>query len=124
LGARPEVAGRRRHRVSGALGKGRHRGRTHGTRAVALGRGGIGVSRGSSPRAPLNAMTVTVGSLLRQAELRTISLTPGVGEDREITWAHVCELPEPWRWLGPGALVMSTGIGIPTTTDEQCDYIA
>ena len=69
-------------------------------------------------------MTVTVGSLLRQAELRTISLTPGVGEDREITWAHVCELPEPWRWLGPGALVMSTGIGIPTTTDEQCDYIA
>lgn len=69
-------------------------------------------------------MTFAVGDLLQQPALRTISLTPGVGEDREITWAHVCELPEPWKWLGAGALVMATGIGVPTTTDEQCDYIA
>lgn len=68
-------------------------------------------------------MTITVGALLNQAELRTISLTPGVGEDHEISWAHVCELPDPWRWLGAGALVMTTGINVPTTTDEQCDYI-
>ena len=68
-------------------------------------------------------MTFTVGALLDLPALRTISLTPGVGEDREIAWAHVCELPEPWLWLGPGALVMTTGISVPTTTDEQCEYL-
>lgn len=68
-------------------------------------------------------MTFTVGSLIALPDLRTHSLTPGVGEDREIAWAHVCELPEPWRWLGPGALVMTTGINVPTTTDEQCEYL-
>ncbi|QZY53283.1 PucR family transcriptional regulator [Leucobacter tenebrionis] len=68
-------------------------------------------------------MTFTVRSLLDLPAVRTRSLTPGVGEDRAITWAHVCELPDPWRWLGDGALVMTTGIGVPRTTDEQCGYL-
>ncbi len=69
-------------------------------------------------------MTFTVRSLLALPAVRTVSLTPGVGEERAITWAHVCELPEPWQWLGRGALVMTTGIGVPATTDEQCAYLA
>ena len=69
-------------------------------------------------------MTFTVGDLLAVPAVRTASLTPGVGEDRVITWAHVCELAEPWHWLGEGALVMTTGIGVPATTDEQCAYLA
>lgn len=68
-------------------------------------------------------MTFTVRSLLDLPAVRTVSLTPGVGEDRSITWAHVCEQPDPWRWLGEGALVMTTGIGVPRTTDEQCAYL-
>ena len=48
-------------------------------------------------------MTYTVAELLGDPELATISLTPGVGEQREITWAHVCELADPWNWLGDGA---------------------
>ncbi|MFV0432695.1 MAG: PucR family transcriptional regulator [Leucobacter sp.] len=68
-------------------------------------------------------MTFTVRSLLDLPSVRTISLTPGVGEDRAITWAHVCELGDPWRWLGPGALVMTVGIGVPDSTDEQCAYL-
>lgn len=68
-------------------------------------------------------MTFTVRSLLDLPMAQTISLTPGIGEDRAITWAHVCELPEPWEWLGRGALVMTTGIGVPSTTDEQCEYL-
>ena len=58
-------------------------------------------------------MTYTVAELLGDPELATISLTPGVGEQREITWAHVCELADPWNWLGDGALVMTTGLDIP-----------
>ncbi|PRI11096.1 PucR family transcriptional regulator [Leucobacter massiliensis] len=69
-------------------------------------------------------MTLTVGSLLELPELRTSSLTPGVGEDRPIAWAHVCELPEPWLWLGRGALVMTTGIGVPASPEAQRAYLA
>ncbi|QIM15788.1 hypothetical protein G7067_04125 [Leucobacter insecticola] len=68
-------------------------------------------------------MTFTVRSLLDLAEVETTSLTPGVGEDREITWAHVCELGKPWRWLGQGALLMTTGIGIPATSEAQLEYL-
>jgi DNA-binding PucR family transcriptional regulator len=68
-------------------------------------------------------MTFTVRSLLDLPAARTVSLTPGVGEERVITWAHVCEQPDPWRWLGEGALVMTTGLGVPETTDEQCAYL-
>ncbi|QIK63102.1 hypothetical protein G7068_07735 [Leucobacter viscericola] len=68
-------------------------------------------------------MTFTVRSLLDLTEAQTTSLTPGVGEDHPITWAHVCELSEPWRWLGQGALLMTTGIGIPDTSEEQCAYL-
>lgn len=68
-------------------------------------------------------MTFTVRSLLDLPAARTVSLTPGIGEERAITWAHVCEQPDPWRWLGDGALVMTTGIGVPRTTDEQCAYL-
>lgn len=68
-------------------------------------------------------MTFSVRSLLDRPALHTVSLTPGVGEDRAIAWAHVCELRDPWRWLDPGTLVMTTGIGVPDTTDEQCAYL-
>lgn len=68
-------------------------------------------------------MTYTVAELLRTPDLETISLTPGVGETREITWAHVCELVDPWKWLGDGALVMTTGLGIPSSETQQVDYV-
>ena len=68
-------------------------------------------------------MTYTVAELLGDPELATISLTPGVGEQREITWAHVCELADPWNWLGDGAQVMTTGLGIPEGEDQQVDYV-
>lgn len=69
-------------------------------------------------------MTFTVRSLLEIAELRTVSLTPGIGEDRPITRAHVCELRNPWQWIGHGALIMTTGIAIPGTAAEQREYVS
>ena len=53
----------------------------------------------------------------------TSSLTPGVGEQRPISWAHVCELSDPWRWLAPDTLVMTTGIAVPEGVAEQCAYL-
>lgn len=68
-------------------------------------------------------MTFTVRSLLDLPEAQTVSLTPGVGEGRPITRAHVCERPDPWRWIGEGALVMTTGIPIPADPGAQRDYL-
>lgn len=69
-------------------------------------------------------MSFTVGSLLALPDAGTHSLTPGVGEDRPISWAHVCELADPWRWLGKGSLVMTTGIGLPESAAGQRAYFA
>ncbi|HJQ07076.1 MAG TPA: PucR family transcriptional regulator ligand-binding domain-containing protein [Nocardioides sp.] len=68
-------------------------------------------------------MTFTVGDLLATDALGTRSLTPGVGEQRPVEWAHTCELEEPWKWVGPGALVLTTGLGVPTGEAEQCAYV-
>ncbi|HWU21312.1 MAG TPA: PucR family transcriptional regulator ligand-binding domain-containing protein [Nocardioides sp.] len=68
-------------------------------------------------------MTFTVGDLLATEVLGTRSLTPGVGERRPVEWAHTCELAEPWHWVGAGALVLTTGLGVPTDADEQCAYV-
>ncbi|MCW2289749.1 purine catabolism regulator [Leucobacter luti] len=69
-------------------------------------------------------MTFSVRSLLELTELETVSLTPGIGEERQIEWAHVCELAEPWQWLGDHALVMTTGLGVPEGTAAQCVYLS
>ena len=68
-------------------------------------------------------MAYTVADLLADPKLETVSLTPGVGERREIAWGHVCELTDPWRWLGTGALVMTTGLAIPESTEDQLAYV-
>lgn len=69
-------------------------------------------------------MGFTVGSLLSLPTLGTRSLIPGIGEERPITGAHVCELTEPWQWLGTGALVMTTGIAVPESASEQAAYFS
>lgn len=68
-------------------------------------------------------MTFTVGSLLALPSARTHSLTPGVGEERPITWAHACELPDPWHWVAPDVLVMTTGLALPVGAQEQLAYV-
>ena len=45
------------------------------------------------------------------------------GIDQEIRWAHVSELPKPSEWLEPGALVMTTGLGLPEEGEAQRAYI-
>lgn len=68
-------------------------------------------------------MTFTVGQLVATPALATRSLTPGVGEWRPVEWAHVCELREPWQWIGDGALVMTTGLAVPADAAAQCAYV-
>ncbi|MBC9943679.1 PucR family transcriptional regulator ligand-binding domain-containing protein [Leucobacter sp. cx-328] len=69
-------------------------------------------------------MALTVGELIALPSVKTWSLTPGVGEQRKISWAHSCEQPDPWLWLGEGSLVMTTGLGVPVSVADQCTYFA
>lgn len=44
--------------------------------------------------------------------------------DRPIMWAHAIELADPAPYLFGGELVMTTGLTVGTTGDEQFDYVA
>ena len=36
------------------------------------------------------------------------------GGGRPVSWAHAVDLPDPWQWIAPGDLVMTTGVGMPS----------
>jgi purine catabolism regulator len=47
-----------------------------------------------------------------------------IGIDREITWAHVVDLPDPVPWVRPGYLVLTTGYSWPASEQDQRRQIA
>jgi purine catabolism regulator len=62
---------------------------------------------------------ISVGDLVA---LPTLGLKYRAGEagcERLVTWAHVCDLEDPWNWIDRGDLVMTTGPGIPRGADDQ-----
>ncbi len=56
-------------------------------------------------------------------DLRTWVYTGAGGLDREITWAHANELPDPTEWLDSGELLMTTGLGAPKEPTAQKAYV-
>ncbi|NDV03848.1 PucR family transcriptional regulator [Rhodococcus sp. IEGM 248] len=46
------------------------------------------------------------------------------GGARLVTWAHACDLPDPWLWFEHGDLVMTTGGGLPGGGTEQSEWMA
>jgi len=68
-------------------------------------------------------MSITIRELTELPPLRTWIHAGAAGLDREVTWAHVCELPDPTEWIGGGELIMTTGLGVPATAAEQRTYV-
>lgn len=68
-------------------------------------------------------MSLTVGDLVARPELATRVLAGATGLERDIDWAHVCELRDPWHWVGSGNLLMTTGLGVPIDPGDQVDYV-
>ncbi|MCV4343763.1 PucR family transcriptional regulator [Pseudomonas capsici] len=62
---------------------------------------------------------LTVQDLLNIDALKLQAVAGLAGTGRTITWAHAVDLPDPWRWISPGDLVMTTGPGIPAGADDQ-----
>jgi purine catabolism regulator len=66
---------------------------------------------------------ITVAGLVAVRSLGLSYLAGAEGGGRPITWAHTCDVPEPWYWVGPGDLVMTTGGGLPADPGEQVDWL-
>lgn len=61
---------------------------------------------------------------LMNVELLKLQAVAGEGAtSRLITWAHAVDLPDPWRWISPGDLVMTTGVGIPRAAQDQVVWL-
>jgi hypothetical protein len=70
------------------------------------------------------AAGLTVRDLIGNASLGTRLVTGARGVDRDVHWAHSCELEDPARWLGPHELLMTIGHCVPSKAAEQRAFIA
>lgn len=68
-------------------------------------------------------VSITVRDLLDVPHLRMSVLAGDSGLDRPLSWAHVCELPDPSAWLNGGELVLSVGMALSREPAEQVAYL-
>jgi purine catabolism regulator len=69
------------------------------------------------------AMTITVRELLQLPHLQLTLTAGGAGLDREISWVHTSDLPDPWKWLGSGELLLTNGTGLSPDEAVQVAFI-
>ncbi|MBJ9974036.1 PucR family transcriptional regulator [Pseudomonas sp. S75] len=66
---------------------------------------------------------LTVEDLVAIERLQLQIAAGAGGSRRVINWAHTVELPDPWRWVSPGDLVMTTGLGLPEAAEAQVAWL-
>ncbi|RQR31480.1 PucR family transcriptional regulator [Burkholderia sp. Bp9143] len=66
---------------------------------------------------------ITVQELLDTPSLGLKVIAGVAGTHRLITWAHAVDLPDPWRWVSAGYLVMTTGGGMPRAPKDQVTWL-
>jgi purine catabolism regulator len=68
-------------------------------------------------------MSITVRELLQLPHLR-LTLTAGRGGlDRQVSWVHSSDLPDPWEWLGPAELLLTNGTSLSAEEGAQVHFI-
>ena len=68
-------------------------------------------------------MSITVRELLQLPHLR-LTLTAGQGGlDRQVSWVHSSDLPDPWEWLGPAELLLTNGTSLSAEEEAQVHFI-
>lgn len=68
-------------------------------------------------------MPMTVRGLLERPRLQLTLVGGASGLDREVTWAHISDLPAPWDYLGPGELLLTNGTGIEPSPLAQVHFV-
>lgn len=66
---------------------------------------------------------ITVRHLVESPNLKVRVLAGASGLDEQVTWAHVCELPDPTEWLSEGELLMTVGYTLPEEPSAQKAYV-
>ena len=69
-------------------------------------------------------MAITVRRLAGHKDLGLTLVAGRENADRVISWAHAIELADPTPYLSGGELVMTTGLKMGSTSDEQYEYVA
>jgi purine catabolism regulator len=68
-------------------------------------------------------MSITVRELLQLPHLR-LTLTAGeAGLDRELSWVHSSDLPNPWEWLGPAELLLTNQTSLSPREATQVRFL-
>jgi PucR family transcriptional regulator, purine catabolism regulatory protein len=68
-------------------------------------------------------MSITVRELLGLPHLR-LTLTAGAaGLDREVSWVHCSDLPDPWEWCGPAELLLTNETSLSPSGPAQVGFI-
>lgn len=67
---------------------------------------------------------ISVDQLVAVPSLGLHYLAGARGGSRLVTWAHACDLPDPWKWFETGDLVMTTGGGMPAAEAAQEQWIS
>ena len=68
-------------------------------------------------------MAITVGDLVSSPHLRMRVHSGESGLDRPVAWTHVCDLPEPWRWVTGGELLLTNGLSFPKSARDQGELV-
>ncbi|MDN5857998.1 MAG: PucR family transcriptional regulator ligand-binding domain-containing protein, partial [Pseudonocardia sp.] len=68
-------------------------------------------------------MVLAVQDLLTNPRLGLRLLTGPGADDREIRWAHACELADPTEFVEGGELLLLTGVGLPRDSVGQAEYV-
>jgi purine catabolism regulator len=66
---------------------------------------------------------LTIQQLTEMSFLQTRFLAGSAGGNRAVVWAHTCELPEPWHWLGAGELLLADGYNFPADAPSQVNFL-
>jgi purine catabolism regulator len=68
-------------------------------------------------------MSITIRELLRLPHLQMTLVAGAGGLDREISWVHTSDLPEPWAWLGSGEMLLTNGTGFSPEEPVQVRFV-
>jgi PucR family transcriptional regulator, purine catabolism regulatory protein len=68
-------------------------------------------------------MSITVRELLQLPHLQVSLIVGEAGVDREVTWVHTSDLPNPWEWHGSGELLLTNGTGLGAEESAQVHFM-
>jgi purine catabolism regulator len=68
-------------------------------------------------------MSITVRELLQFPHLRLQLIAGAAGLDRQVSWVHSSDLPDPWEWLGPAELLLTNQPSLSPDEEVQARFL-